>query len=90
MKKMEIKFETFLRCSPKLSYYQKKFASFKAERIYVSEFSPYSKRNEGSSARYSWSPATEQQAMNFEGQVFFKNASFAGGSRYYVKDRIEY
>ena len=85
---IDIKFEAFVRCSPKISYYEKKFSNFKAERIYVSEFSPYSKRNSGYAARYFWSPATEEQARDFEGQVFFKNASYYGGSRYYIKDRI--
>lgn len=85
---MEIKFEAFVRCSPRISYYEKKFSNFKAERIYVSEFSPCSPRNGGYTARHFWSQCSEEEAMNFKGQVFFKNASFQGGSRYYIKDRM--
>lgn len=84
---MEIIYATFLRRKPNEKYYERKFKDFKAERIYVSEFPPCSKRNGGYYARYFWSSATEEQAMRFEGQVFFKNASLYGGSRYYIKDK---
>jgi hypothetical protein len=84
---MEIIYATCVRRKPNEKYYEKKFKDFKAERIYVSEFPPCSKRNGGYDARYFWSPATEDQAMRFEGQVFFKNASFYGCSIYYIKDR---
>ena len=87
---MEIIFAANVRRNFNEKYYEKKFNGFKAERIYVSEFGPCSQRNGGYEARSFWSPATEEEAMNFEGQVFFKNASFAGGSQYYIKNRVNY
>ena len=84
---MEIIYATCVRRKPNAKYYEMKFKGFKAERIYVSEFPPGSKRNRGYDARYFWSPCTDDQAMRFDGQVFFKNASFRGGSRFYIKDR---
>lgn len=82
---MEIIYATSVRCKQNTSYYEKKFKDFKAEKVIVSEFPPQSERNGG--REKGWRQVSETEAKDFCGIVFFKNASFYGGSRYYIKDR---
>lgn len=68
-------------------YYEKRFGHFKTNRLYVSEMSPCSPHNGGYAARQFWRRASEDEASRTTYDVWFKNASFYGSHRYYIKDR---
>ena len=86
---MEIKYTPYVRRCPRGSYYAKKFADFKTDEITVSERSPMSPQNGGYEARTYWRRADEDEAKRTFYPVWFKNASWYGGSQYYIKDRHE-
>lgn len=69
------------------AYYNRKFADFKTDTIYVSEKSPMSPDNGGREAQRVWRRADETEAKNTYDEVWFKNASWYGGSQFYIKDR---
>ena len=60
---------------------------FKTDRVFVSEKPPCSPDNGGYAAREFWRRASEDEASRTTYDVWFKNASFYGSHRYYIKDR---
>lgn len=88
---MEIIFATCIRRTKNnmLPYYQKKFSNFKTDRVFVSEMSPCSPHNGGYAAREFWRRADESEASRTYYDVWFKNASWYGGSEFFIKDRME-
>lgn len=87
----EIIFKTCVRRTQKdmLAYYERRFANFQTDTIYVSEMSPMSPKNGGFAAREFWRTASEDEARRTFYPVWFKNASWYGASQYYIKDRHE-
>lgn len=77
------------RCTPRDSYYQTMFADFKSDDITVPERSPMSPQNGGYAARNYWRRADEDEAKRTLSAIWFKNASWYGGSQFYIKDRHE-
>ena len=82
---MKIEFINCNRCykNDMTDYYQKRFSDFKTENLTVSEHSP---RKRGETAKESgWYEVDYEEAHSSKNPVWFKNASWFGRSRYYIK-----